>query len=92
MLARRIRFLSYVNPVVAKGEIDPTVVHFLVAQCSEGPLLPNLQVLAWTPLSGPKLEQQLLLEILCQTRTLTKLIFPAWREISPEGLELTLVR
>ncbi|KAI0747572.1 hypothetical protein C8Q74DRAFT_510671 [Fomes fomentarius] len=84
VLARRIRSLSYVDPVAAKGQIDPTVVHLLVAQYSEGPLLPNLQVLAWIP-SGPQLEQQLLLETLCQTQTLTQLIFPAWKEFLPEA-------
>ncbi len=77
VLARRIHYLSYSDPVEAKGAIDPSVVHLLAGQCSERPLLPNLRVLKWTPL-GPKLEQQLLLESLCRTRTITKLILAPW--------------
>ncbi|KAI0770358.1 hypothetical protein C8Q74DRAFT_1218715 [Fomes fomentarius] len=77
VLARRIRYLSYSDPVDAKGAIDPSVVHLLVGQCGERPLLPNLRVLKWTPL-GPKLEQQLLLESLFRTRTITKLILARW--------------
>ncbi len=76
LLARRIQYLSYWDPREAKGAIDPSVLRLLVGQCTERPLLPNLRVLKWSPL-GRTLEQQLLLESLCRTRTLTKLILPS---------------
>ncbi|KAI0794245.1 hypothetical protein C8Q74DRAFT_1365743 [Fomes fomentarius] len=74
VLARRIQYLSCWDRLEAKRAIDPSVLRLLVGQCTERLLLPNLRVLKWSPL-GRTLEQQLLLESLCRTRTLTKLIF-----------------
>ncbi len=79
VLARRIQFLMTNDWLWHKGVIDPSVLRLLVGQYDGRPLLPNLRALMWT-FHSRDLEQHMLLESLCRTRTLTKLI------ISPTSL------